>query len=163
MAEARSGAGDLVRFGQSPATIARGWGGRQPVYLATPYSREVVGADGVWEYARSVEVARGAALASAALMAAGVTAVSPIVLSAAMVHATCRFEARRSAHFAGTIDPLDHARWMAWCMPLLRSCGAVVVPDLPGWDRSLGIWAEVREALDRAMPVMVYATAEVAA
>lgn len=157
MAEARMGLCPLVRFGQSAERVAATWGGRQPVYLATPYSREVVGADGVWEYARSQEVAREAALCAAGLMAVGVTAISPIVQSAAMVHATCRFEARRSRHFAGSIDPMDHDRWMTWCLPLLRACGAVVVPDLAGWDHSHGIWAEVLDAVSRNVPVLVYA------
>lgn len=155
MAEAQAGLCPLLRFGQSPATVATHVA--QPVYMASPYSREVVGADGVWEYARSVEVVRKAALAQAALMAAGVTAISPIVMSGAMVHATCRFEARRAAGFDGVVDPLDGAAWLQWCWPLLRVCGAVVVPDLPGWDRSNGIWAEVMFAIDRAIPVFVYA------
>jgi len=75
----------------------------------------------------------------------GVTAVSPIVLADGMCHAT--------EH----LDPLDVRFWTRWCAPILAAARAVVVPDIPGWSRSEGVWHEVREALGRSLPVHVYA------
>ena len=112
-------AGALIHVGCGPVTVAQR--ARRPVWLATPYSREVIGADGAGILALSVDVQVLAALEAARLMRVGVPAVSPIVLSAEMCHAD------------RGLDPLDHSAWLAWCAPLMAACGSVVVPDIPGW------------------------------
>ncbi|MEH6774949.1 MAG: DUF1937 family protein [Cereibacter changlensis] len=40
---------------------------------------------------------------------------------------------------------------------MLDACCAVVVPDLPGWRESAGVWREVRLALAWQRPVFLYA------
>lgn len=158
---AQRGEMPLLTTGCYPATVARLYGGRQPVYLATPYSLECRDMLGAWSYKRSAQCARVAARAAAALLRAGVTAVSPIVQAVAMVHSTGDFRAAHpgGVQFEPTIDPLDDVLFARWCQPILNACGAVVVPDLPGWDRSVGVYAEVRYALAHNTPVYVYADA----
>lgn len=119
------------------------------VYLATPYSLEVVGPDGVWCAARSHDAAQRSAVEAARLAGLGVTAISPVVLSAAMC-----------GPFRSALDPLDAGFWEGWCRPLLMASRGVAVPALRGWARSRGVWAEVLFGLRRQMPVLVYATAE---
>lgn len=142
--------GGLLFTDVAPALIARRAGGL--VYLATPYSLEVVDMRGRWQFARSVEMALRAASVSADLALLRVTAVSPIVLAAEMCHAT---EGRPQP-----LDPLNEKFWARWCAPLLRVASAVVVPDLPGWRTSRGIWREVMWALERNVPVYLYGGAE---
>ena len=100
---------------------------------------------GHWSLAKSALAATRADRHAARLAMRGVTAVSPIVQAASMCHAT--------AH----LDPLDARFWTRWCAPILAASRAVVVPDIPGWSRSEGVWHEVREALGRSLPVHVYA------
>lgn len=136
----------LIHFGASPESVARRAVGM--VYLATPYSRIAVDGDGRWNLTASMVAADRAARHAARLAAVGITAVSPIVQSAAMCHAS------------HALDPLDAAFWTRWCAPLLARCGVVVVPDIEGWDQSDGIWREVQEAVAAMKPVHVYARAE---
>lgn len=149
---ARGGAvgSGLLRFGATPAQVARRAGGM--VYLATPYSREVVDSAGRWRLERSIDMALRAAQAAAELAALRVTAVSPVVLSAEMCAAR---DLRPGA--GAEIDPLDQRFWGAWCAPILRASCAVVVPQIEGWQCSTGIWREVFWALERNMPVFIYA------
>ena len=153
-------AGDLpdVRIGATVSSVAKEFGGRQPVYLATPYSREAVDDLGAWCYDRSRAMQRAAAHAAAELYRVGVSAFSPIVQSAAMVHATGSFvgDDRSGVRFVASIDPLDSSAWSRWCQPFLNTCGAVVIPEIDGWDRSAGIFAEVRYALQRLLPIYIY-------
>ena len=146
-----AGVPSLLHVGAGPAAMAQRCRGIL-VYLATPYSREVLGPDGAWCPARSIELGLRAADRAARLARVGVTAVSPIAQAADMVHVA-----------RPPIDPLDDAFWEAWCRPLLAGCGAVAVPDMPGWDRSRGIWHEVTWALERNMPVFVEASVSVEA
>ena len=74
----------LITLGASPDTVAAGARGSL-VYLATPYSREVRGRGGRWSFEKSVLMQCYAAQAADALHAVGITAISPIVLAAAMV------------------------------------------------------------------------------
>jgi len=133
----------LIRTGATPDSVAMVASGM--IYLATPYSRIAVDDDGHWSPANSALAAVHADRHGARLAVRGVTAVSPIVLAAGMRHAT--------AH----LDPLDARFWTRWCAPILAASRAVVVPDIPGWSRSEGVWHEVREALGRSLPVHVYA------
>ena len=137
--------GDLVRFGAGPELMAQHSGGRV-IYLATPYSREVIGEDGAWSALLSCEASVRAALFAELIAGHGATAISPIVMAAEMCHATGR-------------DPLDAGFWTRWCMPLLAACGSVAVPDFPGWQRSDGIWREVVWALEHSVPVTFGAAA----
>jgi hypothetical protein len=57
------------------------------------------------------------------------------------------------------IDPMDEALWADWCRPLLSGCGAVFVPDLPGWAASRGVLAEVSDALVCSKQVFIAARA----
>lgn len=152
--------GDLpgLRVGSSPALVAKEFGGRQPVYLATPYSREVTDSLGAWCHERSRGLGRVAARAAEDLRRVGVAAFAPIALSDAMLRSTGAFVADdfSGVRFALTADPLDEVAWGRWCQPFLNVCSALVIPDLPGWDRSAGIWAELRYALHRDLPVFVY-------
>lgn len=118
------------------------------VYLATPYSREVVTARGEWVMGLSERMQQQAAQEAERLCLRGVTAISPIVLSAAMCHLPI-------PRLIG-LDPLDAAFWGAWCQPLLAASGAVVVPDIPGWDRSVGVWREAVWAVEHGVPVYLY-------
>ena len=155
---ARRGVLPLVRVGASPASVAQSLDGRRPCYLATPYSRKVVDAQGIWDHHRSVQAMIGAARAAADLLQVGITAISPIVQAAAMLHAKSALVGQPDGgtRWIAGIDPLDGALWQRWCAPLLAVSAAVVVPDLAGWDRSVGIWVEVRFALDHDIPVFVY-------
>lgn len=136
----------LVHAGATPAQVAREVAGI--AYLATPYSKVVLDADGCWDLRLSLEAMARAARASGVLARAGITALSPIVLAAEMCH--CDHCGQR------LLDPLDAAFWTRWCAPLLDAARAVVVPDIRGWDRSDGIWHEVITALGRNLPVYVY-------
>lgn len=159
LAAARRGDLPLIRIGATPASVAKEFGGRQPVYLATPYSREVIDDMGEWCHLRSQAMGRAAAKAAEALRQAGVSAFAPIALSDAMVRASSVFVANAygQVRFAASADPLDGAAWARWCQPFLNVCGALVIPDIAGWDRSDGIAAELRYALQRDLPVFLYA------
>lgn len=141
-----------MRWGCGPITVARWVPGGRPVYLATPYSREVLDANGAWDHRKSYNQKYGAAKAALALMDVGVTALLPIILSAEIIHASMHDEKP-----VPRIDPLDPVLWERWCRPMLDACCAVVIPDLPGWQRSRGIWFEALRAMDRQCPVFVYA------
>lgn len=162
LAAASRGDLPLIRCNASPEIVASNYGGRQPVYLATPYSRIVLDDQGQWDHGRSVRAMMAAGEAAGDLMALGVAAFAPIAQSCVMVHAR--------GHYSGTvkggvvwqngIDPLNGEMWAAWCQPFLNICGAVVVPDLRGWDQSRGIWAEVQFAVSRQIPVFVYGSSQ---
>lgn len=115
------------------------------VYLASPYSLHVRGEDGAFDSGASAAMSARAAFWARLLAAEGVTAVSPVVLSAEMVHAD------RGA----LLDPLDAAFWDGWCHPLLRACEAVVIPPIAGWDLSLGVWREACAAIARNRRVYI--------
>lgn len=132
-----------VTFAATPDRVAAAEPGL--VYLATPYSRIARDDHGNWSRYGSVEAMERAGRHAARLCKAGVTAISPIVLSADICHTDA------------TLDPLDADFWHRWCAPLLAACHSVVVPDIPGWDASLGIWHEVRRAHAVWKPVHVYA------
>lgn len=132
-----------LTFGATPDSVAAGTYGL--IYLATPYNRIVRDAHGNWDRHLSVQAWEKASRAAAALCERGVTAISPIALSTDI----CATNAR--------IDPLDQKFWTRWCEPLLQAADFVVVPDIPGWDASLGVWHEVTWALSVGTPVMVYA------
>lgn len=148
---ARRGETPLVHWGSGPTSVALH--GLQPVYLASPYSKEAVDHRGVWKFQQSARLVQDAGLEIGRLKAMGVTAISPIVLSGTITHA-----GRHSDGWLRQHDPLDAVTWMQWCQPLLDVCKAIVVPDLAGWSRSTGIKAEVQCFVDWRLPVFLYAT-----
>lgn len=143
IAAARRGDLPLLRLGMTPEEVARVAAGI--VYVATPYSRIAVDAEGAWDYAASYQAMMAARAEALQLVTRGVTAIAPIAIAADACHAT--FD----------LDPLDDAFWTRWCAPLLAAARVVVVPAIEGWDRSAGIWREVRAALGANKPVHLYA------
>lgn len=136
--------GGLLHMRAGVEDVVRRLRGRL-VYLATPYSREVVDPQsGRFEVWRGEAMAYEAARWSAIFAASGVTAISPIV-------------AAHAADAGGSLDPLDASFWTAWCAPLLSACGAVVVPPIVGRERSSGVFYEAAFALRRNVRVMVVA------
>lgn len=142
-------------FDQQPQDVAAAVGGKGFVYLATPYSKRVTDRLGRWNLPQSAALAAEAAVQVGRLKEVGVSAFSPIALSADIVHATLQMRVQATPSAAH--DPLDAEAWLRWCMPFLQAASAVVVPYLVGWDQSEGIKAEVVEALKRGIPVFVYA------
>lgn len=106
-------------------------------YLATPYTKRAQ-FGGKFSQERSFGCAVEAARWLTTLAVEGVTAVSPIVQSVEMISADLLNQ---------QLDPLDQQFWAAWCRPLLRACDVIIVPPIPGWQESEGIWAEVDAAL----------------
>ncbi|MBC7154577.1 MAG: DUF1937 family protein [Rhodobacteraceae bacterium] len=133
--DAYAGAHLLVR-GVGPDEVARLAGGRL-AYLATPYSKIACCNFGAWHAHASIEAAVRAARWARELALLGVTAVSPVIQAVEMVH----------ANVDNPLNPLDAEFWGRWCQPLLDASGLVVVPPIPGWRESDGIWREVRAAL----------------
>lgn len=152
MQAARRGEVPLVQFGCGPTSVALH--ANQPVYLATPYTRRATDVQGDWDRLGSMGCILDAAQEVRRLKAVGVSAFSPIVLSAMPSHL---FDDPKDfdAH-----HPLDAVAWMRWCQPFLNVCAAVVVPDIEGWDHSVGIKAEVGFAISRGVPVFVYAAGD---
>lgn len=95
------------------------------VYIAGPFRGETS-----WEVAENVRAAERVGLEVARL---GYMPLTP--------HAN-------TAHFDGC---LPDAFWLEGTLELLRRCDAVVL--VPGWERSRGTKAEIREAEARKIPV----------
>ena len=145
-----------ISFGKDPAYVADAIGSGGFVYLASPYSKRVVDRNGQWSLGLSGALSAEAAVQVGRLKDVGVSAFSPIVLSAEVVHATLN-PFRIKAEPAAQHNPLDAEAWLTWCMPFLWSARAMVIPDVFGWDQSDGIKAEVMEALEAGLPVICYA------
>lgn len=142
----------LMWFGAGPDMVAQRAPRGRAVYLATPYSKRVISDEtGQFDPHLSLLCALEAAEIAAGMLRLGVTAVSPIVQAHLMVRAVIDGPQR--------IDPMDQAMWGDWCAPLLSGCGAVFVPDLPGWAESVGVLAEVTETLASNRQVFIAARA----
>lgn len=126
--DACAGGGLLIREARLGDVIRHGRG--RLCYLATPYSKVAVGADGAWDPSGSLDCAIRAARWARLLALEGVTAVSPVIQAVEMVRADL---------LERCLDPLDAGFWEHWCRPLLAACGAVIVPPLAGWRESDGI------------------------
>jgi hypothetical protein len=100
------------------------------IYLASPYSN----ADPAVEQARFDAVCR----AAAALMRQGLLVFSPIAHS----HPIARFGL-----------PTDWSFWQRYDSAFLAQCDELWVLMLPGWDRSVGVRAEVRLAKEMGKPM----------
>lgn len=159
---ALSGQAGRVLARAFPEMVAGVMGGQGVAYVATPYSRVAVDRDGLWSFEGSLRCARLASAELNALRIAGVSAISPIVMAHGMIESAGQFQGvghSGGVQFVPRIDPLDDAMWMRWCMPLISAATCIVVPDLPGWDRSVGIEAEARAAINLGKPVFLYAGA----
>ena len=130
-----SGSGLFVQNSNFDAVLRVG--SHRLVYLATPYSKEVLDYTGKWCAARSEILGQEAAKWMGHLALNGVSCVSPIVQSVAMV----------SVDNNMNIDPLDDMFWEKWCRPLLNRSDVVIIPPIDGWDRSYGVWREAWSAL----------------
>lgn len=142
--------GGLLTLGCTPEIVARSVS--RLAFLATPYRGMAMDSNGEWDHRLSYNAQFAPAFECLRLMRAGVTAVSPVVMSVEMLHASCE-----GIQPIPAVDPFDEAIWWPWVLRLLDRCDAVVVPEVPGWDASLGVQRCVRRALDRNVRVFVYA------
>ena len=145
----RGGYRELCRFGQTPETIKKQFCAAAPVFLATPYSEEVlVGGD--WSQSRSRSQILAAQRESVRLTQVGFTVISPIATLGPLLHLPKPF---------GDLvlpDPLDPPAFRKWRAPLLDVCRIVVVPDLPGSSYSRDILDCVSAAIRRNKLVYFY-------
>lgn len=150
-------AGDArIRWGVGPADpILRGL---EPVYLATPYSRRAMRA-GRFDYPAAHVAALDARRVLRLMTVAGITAISPIVQSQAVIADlwTDASDAKGERQIGSLALNADW--WEAINRPLLNVARGIYVPELPGWDESTGIMAEVVQVLRGTRPVMVGAAA----
>lgn len=139
-----------LMFGASPE-CASGFCGRWGlIYLASPYSKQVLDESGAWCRYRSMKQQALAAVYAERFAQLGVTALSPIVLSAEICHLP-------QVTTQTGLDPLDQTFWNHWCRPLLAACDIVYIPDFPGWRESAGVLFEASEVLCRNGRVFVEA------
>lgn len=90
-------------------------------YLATPYTKYPAGIEQAWIDAAKV---------TGALLLAGVKCYSPIAHTHPIaIHAN--------------IDPLNHDIWMPFDQAMMEVCSALIVAQLPGWDKSYGVKFEI--------------------
>jgi hypothetical protein len=100
-------------------------------YLATPYS----------QYAAGIEAAfADAARLASRLVGMGITVYSPVVHGHPL-----------SIH--GGLEPRDHDLWLALDRPMMVRCDVLIVAQLPGWQESEGIAAEVDAFLHAGKPI----------
>lgn len=101
------------------------------IYLASPYSHP----DPAMRVARFESACR----ATSRLMKTGMLVFSPIAQSHSV------------AIHGGT--PVDWAFWEAYDTAVLAGCGKLLVLKLDGWDRSVGVGAEINIMLRAGKPV----------
>ncbi len=120
-------------------------------YLATPFPAQSDYIDGQWCAASAVESSVRAARWLRLLAVEGLTAVSPVSQAVELVQAD---------HVDQQLDPMDDAFWTLWARPLLFACGAVIVPQVPGWRDSDAVWRDVRAALHVSRSVFLIRSGE---
>jgi hypothetical protein len=106
------------------------------VYLASPYSHK----DPLVRLARFEAVCRVAG----ELMGNGFVVFAPIAHSHPIAELTRL--------------PTDWAYWEVFDREFLRACSAIYVLQLPGWEESVGVQAEIRIAQELGLPVTYIAT-----
>ena len=104
---------------------------RPLVYLAAPYSDP----DPAVRNRRFLEATR----ATAKLITKQECVYSPITYT----HAICQVV---------SLDPLDEG-WYALDERFLRRCSKLIVLQLPGWEKSNGVTAEIEIAREMGIPV----------
>lgn len=136
----------LVVRGSSPARAARHCAG--VAYLSVPYAGEVA-LRGEWRMERSVRLSALMSIELARLLRAGCVALCPALQRAELaLAATLPIDAPGA---------LDGAVWADVAVRLRNLAVLVVVPNIRGWDRCPGVWADVDWALQHNVPVHVYA------
>ncbi len=103
------------------------------IYLASPYSHP----DAAVRHKRYEDVCR----VTAQLIAKGHVVYSPIAHS----HPVAAF-----------LDPdllMDHKFWMTQCLPILNVCDELWVLELDGFEKSKGVSAEVKFAVDNLITI----------
>jgi len=100
-------------------------------YLATPYSKYQHGITAAFSVACS---------ASARLIERGLAVYSPIAHS----HPVASI---------GGLDPLDHSLWMPLNEPMMRAAHGLFVLEMPGWDTSKGVAAEIDNFRKQDKPI----------
>ena len=109
------------------------------IYLASPYAHP----DPSARHNRYKQACR----ATAKLMAAGIPVFSPLCNSV-------------PAGELGGLE-LDHAGYMAIDLPILRRCDEVLIVGLDGWEQSLGVRAELVEAMWLRKPITLIGEADI--
>lgn len=104
------------------------------IYVATPYSKYHLGHTLAYIHA---------AKATAKLQQMGFVALSPIAHS----HPVAVF---------GNIDAMDWEHWQKQNEPLMRAAAALVVVQMPGWDESVGVLAEIEHFIAADKPVVFW-------
>lgn len=100
-------------------------------YLATPYT----------DYCQGRETAfRHAAEAAGTLLRRGTLVYSPITHSHSI-----------SEH--GHLDPVDHDLWLGLDLAMLDRCESLLVIQMPGWNESRGVAAEIDHATRTGKPI----------
>ena len=103
------------------------------IYLSTPYTHpdpEIVDA----RYTAALEI-------TARFIKAGIVFFSPIVHS----HPLVPYQM-----------PSDWAHWRNIDLAYLERCDALYVAKLPGWEKSVGVRAEILAAQNLGMPVLFF-------
>lgn len=52
--------------------------------------------------------------------------------------------------------PFTFEWWDVWNKVMIRASAGIIVLTLPGWDRSVGVEAELRFALELKLPIQYY-------
>ncbi|MCL4069019.1 DUF1937 family protein [Pseudomonas sp. GX19020] len=137
----------LVETDTAPARVAQYASGQ--IYLAAPYPLAVRGRQAEWKPALSERIALLAAREILRLMQLGVSAVCPVQMRAGMCIASPLVDEPPPA--------LDPHVWQDWAIPMLAVSRMVVVPDIPGWSVCPEVWATAVWALNRNIPLHIYA------
>jgi len=104
---------------------------RSLVYVATPYS----------QYPKGIEAAFvDACKVTAALIEEGINAYSPI----AHTHPIALY---------GSMDPLDHNRWLKFDAAMMEAATELLVIEMPSWKDSKGIAIEIETFLKAGKPI----------
>jgi nucleoside 2-deoxyribosyltransferase len=107
-------------------------------YLASPFTHKS-------KYVRSRRINKVTDI-TIRLLRAGIQAFSPIAYNGAWERSVYRL-------------PCEWPFWEKYDKNFLRRCDAIVVLQLPGWDKSVGVTAEIEYAIQLGMPVF-YITEE---
>lgn len=100
-------------------------------YLATPYTDYCQGRTAAFQHA---------AEAAAALLRRGLLVYSPIAHSHPIAE-------------HGRLDPCDQHLWMALDLEMLDRCNSLLVVQMPGWNESAGVAAEIAHAEATEKPI----------
>lgn len=100
-------------------------------YVMSPYSKHPGGTEVAFQQACQ---------ATGWLMDRGVKCLSPIAHS----HALC---------LQTGIDPLSHAYWMPVDRPLMEAAAGGILAQLPGWNESFGVAAELAYFREAGKPI----------